>query len=375
MGRAIDVIEVSGRIDPIEVDFITKSVRQAETSGDEVLVIQLDSPGALVDSARLNRLAARLRTAQLPVAVWVGPSGARAYGGATRLLEAADVAGMAPGTHVGKSSVIPGSLGSGAARARGAVDVIAPTLGEFIVGLDGQEIDGTALHTARVVTEGGQPRRQAAAQVRFAKLGLLERVLHATSGPQLAYILLVAGLLLIVFEFFTAAVGLAGAAGAASLVLAAYGLAVLPTSRLGLFLICLGILGFAINAQAGKARVWTVIGTVSLLVGSWILFPGGLALSWVPIVIVVAGVVVFMVLGMASMVRARFSTPAIERGPLVGRSGEATTAVGTKGTVRMGGGLWPARSRGPQAITEGAPVRVSAVDGLILEVEPAAPAP
>lgn len=364
------MIEVSGRIDPIEVAFVTKSLNQAEAGGDEVLVIQVDSPGALVDRGRLDGLAARIRSSRVPVAVWVGPSGSRAYGGATRLLEAADVAGMAPGTHVGKSSGIPNSLGPGAAKARGAIDVVAPTLGEFIVGLDGQEVDGTTLHTAKVVTEGGQPRRQAAGSVRFAKLGLLERVLHATTGPQLAYILLVAGLLLIVFEFFTAAVGLAGAAGAASLVFAAYGLAVLPTSRLGLFLICLGIVGFAINAQAGKARVWTAIGTVALVAGSWRLFPGGLTLSWVPIVIVVTCVVVFMVLGMSSMVRARFSTPAIEREPLVGRSGEATTRVGTKGIVRVAGGLWQARSHGSQPIPEGAAVRVAAVDGLLLQVEP-----
>jgi membrane-bound serine protease (ClpP class) len=363
------VIEVSGRIDPIEVDFITKSLRQAEAGGDEVLVIQLDSPGALVSRGQLDRLAARIRTARLPVAVWVGPSGSRAYGGATRLIEAADIAGMAPGTHIGKSSGIPVSLGSTAAKARGTVDVIAPTLGEFIVGLDGQEIDGTALHTAKVVTQGGQPRRQAAGSVRFAKLGLLERVLHATTGPQLAYILLVGGLLLIVFEFFTAAVGLAGATGAACLVFAAHGLAVLPTSRLGLFLICLGVLGFAINAQAGKARVWSGVGAVALVVGSWRLFPGGLAVSWVPIAIVVSCAVVFMVLGMASMVRARFSTPVIERAPLVGRAAVATTPVGTKGTIRLAGGLWPARSHGSQAIPKGTPVRVAAVDGLLLEVE------
>ncbi|HEX8769353.1 MAG TPA: hypothetical protein VF711_01150, partial [Acidimicrobiales bacterium] len=239
-GRAVDVIEVSGRIDPIEVDFITDSLRQAELGNHEVLVIQLDSPGALVGTARLDRLAARIGAARVPVAVWVGPSGARAYGGATRLLQAADVAGMAPGTDVGKSVGIPGSLGSVTALTRGAVDVVAPTLGEFIVGLDAHEVDGKVLHTARVVTEGGQPRRQASGNVRFAKLGLLERVLHATTGPQFSYILLVAGLLLIVFEFFTAAVGLAGAAGAASLVLASYGLAILPTSPLGLFLIGLG---------------------------------------------------------------------------------------------------------------------------------------
>jgi membrane-bound serine protease (ClpP class) len=118
--------------------------------------------------------------------------------------------------------------------------------------------------------------------------------------------------------------------------------------------------------------VWTVIGTVCLVVGSWVLFPGGLALSWIPIVIVVAGVVVFMVLGMSSMVRARFSTPAIERQPLVGRTGSTATRIGTKGTVLVDGGLWQARAHGPEPIPEGARVRVAAVEGLLLEVEPVA---
>ncbi|HYX44582.1 MAG TPA: hypothetical protein VE760_06025, partial [Acidimicrobiales bacterium] len=313
--RAVDVIAVSGRVDPVQADFVTRSLRAAERAGDEVLVIQLDSPGDLLDDDDRAALEFRLQHAAIPVAVWVGPSGSRAYGGATRLLAAAPVVGMAPGSHVGKApdgpqgepTSIRGSLGADAARARGAVDVVAPTLGDFIVGLDGQEVGGRVLSTARVVPEDGVLRRQAAGDVRFAKLGLTERVLHAAARPSVAYLLLVVGLLLLVFEFFTAGVGLAGLTGAGCLVLAAYGLAVLPTSVLGLALIALGVFGLAIDVQAGAPRAWTVIGTGALTAGSWQLFGEGLAVPWLTVVLVVAGAVLLMVAGMASMLRARFS--------------------------------------------------------------------
>jgi membrane-bound serine protease (ClpP class) len=375
---AVDVIEVSGRIDPIEVDFVKRSISAAADDGDEVLVVQLDSGGALVDRSELDVLAFRIAHSRVPVAVWVGPSGSRAYAGAARLLDAAAVAGMAQGTHVGRDPDGPRdsplsvsrSMGTAEARSRGAVSVVAPTLGEFVVGLDGTEVGGRRLSTARVVPQGRSLRREAAGNVRFAKLGLLERVLHGVASPQVAYLMLVVGLLLVVFEFFTAGVGLAGAVGAGALVLAAYGLAVLPTSALGLVLVGGGVVGLAIDVQAGAPRSWTVIGTVALLVGSWRLFPGGLALSWLTIALVVGGAVLLMVAGMASMLRARFSTPTIGREAMVGRMGEATTGIDPEGMVRLGGGLWRARTNRATPITTGDPVRVVAIDGLLLEVEP-----
>jgi membrane-bound serine protease (ClpP class) len=369
---------VSGRIDPIEADFVKRSLAQAEASDDEVLVIQLDSAGSLIDRATLDVLAYRLSHARVPVAVWVGPSGSRAYGGANRLVSAAALAGMAPGTHVGKDPDGPRNsplsvsraLGSTEAKSLGAVQMVAPTLGEFIVGLDGQNAGGRVLATAKVVPEGSSLRRQAAGNVRFAKLGIGERVLHAAASPQVAYLLLVVGLLLVVFEFFTAGVGLAGAVGAGSLILAAYGLGVLPTSPLGLALVVIGVGGLAIDVQAGAPRAWTVIGTVALLVGSWRLFGDGVSVSWIAIVAVVAGSVLLMVAGLASMLRARFSTPTIGRESMVGRMGEADTGIDPDGTVRVGGALWKARTNRATPILSGAAVRVVAIDGLLLEVEP-----
>jgi membrane-bound serine protease (ClpP class) len=359
----IDVVEVSGRIDPVVSDFVRRAIASAAKARSEVLVVQLDSSGVLVDRPQFAVLVERIRTSPVPVAVWVGPTGASADGATAAMLAAAGVAGMAPGTRVA-------GLGPDEARARGLVAGTAPTLGEFVVGLDGQDVGGKVLHTARVVPEGDQLRREQAGRVRFAKLGLTERLLHLTADPAVAYLLLMVGLLLIVFEFFTAGVGLAGITGAVSLILSAYGLAVLPTNVVALGLVGLAVFGYSIDVQAGAPRAWTGIGAVSLLIGSWRLFPVALAVSWVEIVLVSAGTALFMVSGMTAMLRARFSTPTIGRESIVGEMGQATTGIDPEGMVDLRGGTWRARTNRATPIPAGERVRVVAVDGLLLEVEP-----
>jgi membrane-bound serine protease (ClpP class) len=359
----VDVVEVKGRIDPVVDDFVRRAIATAAEARSEVLVIQLDSPGVLLSRAQFAVLAERVATSPVPVAVWVGPTGASAAGAVTALLASAGVAGMAPGTRVA-------GLKPAEATARGLVSTVAPTLGEFVVGLDGVDVGGKVLHTARVVPEGDSLRRQQAGEVRFAKLGLTERLLHLTDTPSVAYLLLMVGLLLIVFEFFTAGVGVAGITGAVSLILSCYGLAVLPTSAFAMFLVALGVFGYAVDVQAGAPRAWTGIGAVSLLIGSWKLFPGGLAVPWLVIVLVNAGVALFMLSGMTAMLRARFSTPTIGREAMIGQMGQATTGIDPEGMVDLRGGKWRARTNRATPIPAGERVRVVAIDGLLLEVEP-----
>ncbi|HTJ74695.1 MAG TPA: NfeD family protein [Acidimicrobiales bacterium] len=359
----IDVIQVSGRIDPVVTDFVQGAVERAAASKSEVLVIQLDTQGVLVSPAQFAALAQRIRTSPVPVAVWVGPTGASAARSTVALLGAAGVAGMAPGTKVA-------GFGPDGAKARGLVSTTAPTLGEFVVNLDGLDVGGKVLHTARVVPEGDSFRREQAGQVRFGKLGLTERLLHLTADPAVAYLLLMVGLLLIVFEFFTAGVGVAGITGAAALILSAYGLAVLPTSWFGLGLIGLGVFGYSVDVQAGAPRTWTGIGVVSLLVGSWRLFPGDLAVPWLVIVLVAGGTALFMLSGMTAMLRARFSTPTIGRESMIGEMGQATTGIDPEGMVDLRGGKWRARTNRATPISAGDRIRVVAIDGLLLEVEP-----
>jgi membrane-bound serine protease (ClpP class) len=359
----VDVLEVNGRIDPVVADFIRRAIVRADESKSEVLVIQLDSPGVLIGRSDFARLVEEIRVSPVPVAIWVGPTGATASGATAAMLAGAGIAGMAPGTEVA-------GLGPEEAVARGLVATTDPTLGEFVVGLDGKDVGGKVLRTARVVPEGELLRRQQAGQVRFAKLGLTERLLHLTADPSVAYLLLVLGLLLIVFEFFTAGVGVAGVTGAVSLILSAYGLAVLPTNPIGLALIVLGVFGYAVDVQAGAPRAWTGIGAVALAIGSWRLFPGDLAVPWLVIVLISAGAALFMLSGMTAMLRARFSTPTIGREAMIGEMGEATTGIDPEGMVDLRGGKWRARTNRATPIPAGERVRVVAVDGLLLEVEP-----
>ena len=359
----VDVIEVTGLIDPVEVDFIAASLRDAERARVEALIIQLNSGGAVVADWRLDALVQRLASAKVPVAVWVGPSSARASGGALRIADAADVVGVAPGA---RASVAPRTRARGSVGAAARVD--APVLGDFIVGLDGLRVGGRTLDTATVVRTSQGPRRQPVG-VTFSKPALLPRLLHTVASPSVAYLLLVAGLVLIVFEFFTVGVGVAGAVGAGSLILALYGLSVLPTRPVSAALLAVGVAGFAVDVQAGAPRTWTVIGTITLLIGSLRLFDGQVV-PWWTVLLVVGGVALLMVAGMPAMLRARFSTPTIGRESMIGEMGAAAADVDPEGTVTVRGALWRARTNRATPIVAGDAVRVVAIDGLLLEVEP-----
>ena len=353
----VDVIEVSGLIDDIVADFVAHAVGDAERASSVALVIQLDSSGAVVSRARLDALVTRLRTAAVPVAVWVGPSGAQARDGATRLVSAAGVFGRAPGSR------IRGPMPPATAR------VFAPTLGDFIVGLDGRTVGDRTLATAKVVRRGDQPRREPSVRVRFAKLGLLPRLLHTASSPAVAYLLFLAALLLIAFEFFSAGVGVAGVVGAGCLVLAAFGLAALPAHALAVGALVLALFGFSVDVQAGAPRAWTVIGVAALVAGTLWLYDG-VSLRWPAMAIGIVGVVLFMIAAMPAMLRARFGTPTIGRDSMIGALGRASGALDPEGMVSVGGAQWRARTNRATPIASGSVVRVVAIDGLLLEVEP-----
>ena len=359
----IDVIEVSGLVDPVVADFVVDALGAAEAGGALALVVQLDSGGGVLSQDRLESLLARVGRSDVPVGVWVGPSGASADGQAADLVEAADIAGSSP-----RSSVR--GLEAAAARPRGVVDLASPTLGDFIVDLDGRDVGGRTLSTAEVVREGGeQPRRRPTVEVRFAKLGLVARLLHTAASPSVAYLLLVIGLLLVVFEFFTAGVGVAAAVGAGCLVLAGYGLDALPARSWAVALVVAGIVGYAVDLQAGAPRFWTAVGTVCLAVGTVRLIDGP-DITPLAMVAGVGGTALALVSGMPAMVRARFSTPTIGRESMVGEDGTALSDISPEGVVEVRGAPWRARTNRATPITAGAAVRVAAIDGLLLEVEP-----
>lgn len=370
----VAVVEVSGLLDRVLVDFVATELHEAEEDGALALVLQLNSKGAVVDRDRLEALADRIAASPVPVHVWVGPSGSRATGDATLLVAAADVTGISPGSRIEVTRDLVGDRSLGGRAAVGdkvghedaaeleLVDNQAETIGAFVIDLPGVE--------TRVVGEGEERRQEPVTPVRFGQLPLAGQLLHTVASPPVAYLLFVIGLALILFELYTAGVGVAGLVGAGSLVLGCYGLAALPTNPWAVALLLLAMFGYGVDVQTGVPRVWSGIATVAFVVGSVVLYGDGLSLSWVTLLVAIVGMSLAMLGGMPAMVRTRFSTPTIGREWMVGEVGTARSAVSPDGVVLVRGAPWRAHTSRVTPIDEGAPVRVVSLDGLVLQVEP-----
>ncbi|MFN0089560.1 MAG: NfeD family protein [Acidimicrobiales bacterium] len=377
-GKAVMVIEVSGLLDPILVDFVQRSIADAEREQRAAVVLRLNSPGAVVSDARIVELAQRMRASSVPVSAWVGPSGAKAAGAAAQLAAAALPGGIAHGAKIGQAGdqILPvdtfGVLfGPEANRVRdrfiGVDDALAvglvpaATIGDFIINLE-QVV-------TRQIQQGDEIRLQPQNDVLFAKPPLGPRLVHNVASPPVAYLLFVVGLGLILFELYTAGVGVAGVVGAVSLLLGCYGLAALPLRWWAVALLVGAFVAFAVDVQTGVPRFWTGVGLTLFAVGTFTLFDG-VSMSWVTIAVAFAGVLVTFLSGMPSMVRARFSTPTIGRDWMIGEIGMALTAVDPEGTISVRSAPWRARTNRATPLQAGDRLRVVGIEGLIVEVEP-----
>ena len=407
--NGIDVVKVDGLIDPPTASLVREAISRANRQRSTMIVLQLDSGGSVdVDIEPLLR---DVQRSQVPVVVWVGPSGAKAKGAATLLAEAAPVLSVSSGSSIGAAHPVrldePGAtprrvvsdrlaalavrwdrdgagarrlasekLPADAAHAAGAINTVEPTVGELIVSLDGRAVPTASgpklLSTATVVGQGLGRRRQPNQEVRFGRLDIGNQILHTLISPSIAYLLFVAGLALMVFEFYTCGIGLAGLAGAAALVGALVGFSHLPVAWWAAGLLMLAVFGFAVDVQAGGLGVWTFIGGGALVAGSLTLYGGDARLNpaWWVLAIVIVGTVLFMLGAMTAVVRSRFSTPTVGREGMVGEEGRAEVDVAPDGVVVIQGARWRARTNRATPIGAGDAVRVVAVVGLVREVAP-----
>ena len=239
-----------------------------------------------------------------------------------------------------------GSLGLSDARDLGVFDqgVVSdegiPTLKNMVDALNGYTENGVVLRTTESRTlDDGTVQRDTVATVRLSKLSLDDQLFHTVASPAVAYLLLLVGLALLIFEFYTAGVGIAGVVGAACLLLACTGLAALPTRPWAIAVIVASMVAFAVDVQVGIPRFWTGVGVVGTVIGSVWLFeslPGTtLRPSWITLLAGVGGVVLAFVVGMPSMVRTRFATPTIGREWMIGELGEVVVAVDPDGVVSV----------------------------------------
>jgi membrane-bound serine protease (ClpP class) len=361
------------------------------------VVLQVDSNGAVIGRARMAELLSKIKNSSIPVAVWVGPSGSEATGLSAQLLTVADVSAMAPGTSVGRSGTLltvdgetvsfgisddvlmSKTMGFLDAREQKVLkfandDRGVPVVRNMLLALDGLQVKGKTLDTVvDTLDSKGQVVREAT-QTRFFKLGLWERLLHTVASPASAMLLLTVGIALLLFELFTAGIGIAGFVGAGALILSCMGLGALPVSTFGLVVFLLAFAAFAVDVQVGIPRFWTGVGLVLYVVSTFTLFESvdGMSLrpSWITLSVCIVSVALTYIVGMPSMTRTRFATPTIGREWLIGAEGEAVGPISPEGTVKVHDATWRARTNRATPLEDRAPLRVVGIDGITLEVEP-----
>jgi membrane-bound serine protease (ClpP class) len=402
----VETATVDGIIHPVSAEFMRSAIARADAEGAALIVFTLHTPGGLLDSTRdINNAIIGART---PVAVFVGPAGYRAASAGFLITIAADVAAMAPGTHIGAAHPVSGDgqkvdevmakkmASDTAAYARtlatqrgrnvplveqavtesrsfteqeaiGAspplVDVIANDVPDLIRKLNGRTIKRF----------NGTPAtlQLANADVRTIEMTFAQRVLSAIAHPQIAYLLLTLGTLGLTIELWSPGAVLPGVAGGVCLLLAFFALQVLPVSYAGVALILLGFLLLVLEVKVTSHGVLAVGGIASLLFGSLMLIDSplpemqiGLRLI-LPVTFSIAGILVFLVtLG----VRAQSQVVTTGESGMLHASGRALSAIppGGTGHVTTHGEIWTATAA--ESIHEGDSVIVTAVNGLTLTV-------
>jgi len=390
----LDVVVVSGPLDTSMIRFVEDSIAEAAAGGAQAVIVQLDSEGALSDD--IERLISLFRQPPLPLVVWVGDAPAVAFGGAGQLLAAAPFKTAAPGVEIGYLTPTVAGSGDGpdateeaAAFPRNGetvtvqgpiprlVDAALPSIGQVVVWMNGREFEspqGTVtLQTARQETgEDGTVRMLPTGQVRFHEPGLFTRFLRLSVRPEAAYFFLVMGLTVAAFEFYAVGPGLASATGVISLVIAGYGLSVLPIRWWALVLVGLGLFVYTAEFQRRSFGLPSILATGALVAGGLFITDAAPQITPSPwgVVLTVLAAIFFYVIAMPVVARSRFSTGTIGRDHLIGRRGTALTLLGPEGTVEVDGARWRARTHREAGVTAGDAVIVTAIRGLELEVDP-----
>ena len=389
-GGPVVVADVRGPLDQRALDFLEEAVATADA---QLVVIQMNSAG--ISSGDPAHLYTAVAASSVPIAVWVGPAGAVAYGGAAQLLLSAHVTGAAPGAHVGFlepvviGTDVPGVGPSSVSRDPGAaieeslaveegattalIDQVVPTIGQFIALLDGRTIGDVTLETARQVeADDGSTITVPSVEVRFVKPDLFTRFLRLASRPEAAFFFLLAGIAIATFEFYAAGVGIAAAVAALSLWLAGYGWATLPMNWLAVAAALIGLLLYTWDFQRNALGPPSVIGTGALL-GAGFFYTSAspqYTPAWWGVILSVFGIALFYGVALTTVVRSRFSTLTIGREYLVGKLGTAETDFDPEGVVVVDGARWRARSHRAGGLQPGDPVQVFQVNGILLEVGP-----
>lgn len=374
-GGGIDVIDVSGPLDTSALEFISDSIESGAEIGQELSVIQLNSK-AVLDGEGFDRLAGLVESPPLPVAVWVGPSPAHAYGAAATLPELASHSAIAPnGSVIGHfEPAILGETPGSSDEVIAAEDTglsLEPAVRQYLQELDGATFDTASgpvvVSTLQEFGDGVTLKTPT-----FRKPGLSTRFFRLAVTPEAAFFFLAIGITIAVFEFYALGPGVAAGVASLSLILGGWGLVTLPTNWWALALVLAGFVVLVAAYQRGGILVMTALGALMLQAGGMFLIEGGGQIDprWWLVLPTVLGVLFFFLLAMPTVSRARLSTETIGRDGLVGEHGRALVDFDPDGLVEVRGARWRGTAHREAGISAGDSVFVTGVDGLFLEVDP-----
>lgn len=402
--KSAEVIIIDGVINPVVAEFITKAIRRATSEGAECLIIQMDTPGGLDLSMR--SIIKEMLNADIPVIVYVSPGGARAASAGAIITLAADIAAMAPGTNIGAAH--PVSLGGGkmgeemAAKVENdaaayvesiaikknrnkewaikavresvsiteiealkinVIDLIASDLNDLLSQIDGREIK-TASGVKKLTTKN--------IAVNYSEMGLRERILDTLSNPNIAYILMMIGMLGLYFELSNPGAIFPGVIGVISLILAFFAFQTLPVNYAGVLLILLALILFILEIKVTSFGMLSVGGIISLTLGSLMLFDSSvpfLRVSYDFIIPVVAVTSAFFILAIYLAVKAQRRKPTTGKEGLLGSTGIVKSKIDPQGKVFIHGEYWDATS--DEMIPEDTQVEVLEVKDIGIKVKKA----
>ena len=421
----VTVLTLDGGIDPMSARYIQRGLDRAERDGAQLAVIELNTPGGLGTS--MDQIVTRILTSPVPVAVYVFPQGARAASAGVFVAMAAHITAMAPATHIGAAhpvdssgADIPGAMGDKVlndavaslkslavtrgrsetwpddavrrsislteteALAARVSDLTAPTLLDLLAAVNGRVVK---------VTGGTVTLHTTAVEIRRVPMTIVDRVLGYIVNPDLAYILLVLGILGVIFELTSPGAIAPGVVGGLALLISFLSFGNLPTNVGGILFIILAVVLFLVDIKAPTHGILTAGGVVAFVLGSLLLFPpwrgagaagaagsaaaGGVAgpgsfavpvgISPVLIGVMTVLLVAFFTFVLAKGIGAQGRKVAFGVEALPGKGGLAVTDLGPEGLVRLGGEQWSALAEGGP-IKAGEKVNVVGRDGLRLLV-------
>ena len=402
-GPRVDLIVIDGGINPAVDDFIRESIARARNAGSKALIIQLDTPGGLLTSTR--SIVKEILGAPVPVIVYVAPSGAGAGSAGVFITMAGHIAAMAPGTNIGAAHPVAGggqevkgvmgekienftaSFSEAIAQKRGrntewaiqavrrsvsitekealkknVIDIVAKDIGDLLKQAEGRKVDVDGRDQA-LSLEG--------ARIERFEMGLKQKVINILADPNIAYLLLMAGILGLYMEFSHPGVIFPGVAGGICLLLGLTSLQIIPFNYAGLLLILLGVSLLIGEAFLPSFGVLGIGGAISLALGSLLLFDTESSDLMVDrsMIFAVVGTVSGLMLLLAYLVfNSQRRRPTLGLEGLVGEIGEVKEALKPGGRVFVHGESWSADGDGEE-IGVGEKVEVVSFDGMRLRVK------